>query len=72
MWLFAIAGVIALLGGTTGFSDLYIWGIVSFAFALMSWRGTKEKARDEIRRREQYESDVAATAARLQDRPPEA
>jgi hypothetical protein len=72
MWLFGIAGVIALLGGTTGFSDLYVWGIVSFVFALMSWRGTKEKARDAAKVTQQYEADVAAAAARMQQPPSEA
>jgi hypothetical protein len=66
MWIFGAAGVIALLGGLTGFSDLYLWGVVSFVFALMSWRGTKERARDELRKREQYEADIAAAAGRLQ------
>jgi hypothetical protein len=65
MWLFAIAGAIALLGGTTGFDDLYIWGVVSLVFALMSWRGAKEKAKAETRKREQYEADIAAAASRI-------
>lgn len=69
MWIFAVAGVFALLGGTTGFSDLYIWGGVSFVFALMSWRGSKEKLRQEVKRRDQYEADISAAAVRLQTQP---
>lgn len=72
MWLFGIAAVFCLLGGSTGFTDLYVWAVVSIVFALMSWRGTKEKMRDEETRRQQYEADVAAVAARMHEPQPPA
>lgn len=69
MWVFAIAGVFALLGGSSGFSDLYIWGVVSFIFALMSWRGSIEKEREEAENQARYHADVQAAATRLVPQP---
>jgi hypothetical protein len=45
--LFAVAGVLCIVGGAMGFTDLFVWGVVSFAFALMSFFGVREKARDD-------------------------
>ena len=72
MWIFVAAAVLCLIGATTGFGDLYIWTVVSLVFALMSWRGAKEKAKDEDEKRVRYEADVAAAAAaRAHDPPPQ-
>lgn len=72
MWLFVVAGLFCLIGGATGFSDLFIWAVVSFAFALMAWRGTKEKEKKALEEQERYQADVqaAASAQQLQQRPP--
>lgn len=64
MWLFGVAGFFCLIGGSTGFSDLFFWAVASFVFALMSWRGTKEKERDELEAERRYQADVEAAAAR--------
>lgn len=63
MWLFGIAALLCLIGATSGFTDLYIWAAVSVAFAVMSYFGAREKARDEAEKRRRYEADVAAAAA---------
>lgn len=63
MWLFGVAGVLLLIGGGTGFSDLFIWAVASFVFAVMSWRGIKEQARKDEEQRARYQADVAAAAA---------
>lgn len=43
--VFAIAGLFALLAGTTGFSDMVIWAFVAFTLAGMSFFGNREKQR---------------------------
>ncbi len=68
MWLFVAAGVVCLLGGGSGFSDLFIWAGLSFVFALLSWRGTKEKETKDAEERAKYQADVQAAA--VQQRPP--
>jgi hypothetical protein len=50
------------MGGSSGFSDLYIWGVVSFAFAAMSWRGIAEKRKKDERDRAAYLADLHAVA----------
>lgn len=70
MWIFVAAAVLCLLGAFTGFDDLYIWAVVSLVLALMSWRGAKEKAKDEDAKRVRYEADVAAAAAARPQEPP--
>lgn len=69
MWIFVAAAVACLLGALTGFVDLYVWAVVSLVFALMSWRGAKEKAKDEVAKQSKYEADIEAAAARLQAQP---
>jgi hypothetical protein len=59
-WIFGVAGVFCLLGGSSGFSDLYLWAFVSGAFALMSWRGISEKKSKDERERVAYLADVQA------------
>ena len=61
-WIFGIAGGFCLLGGSTGFGDLYIWGVVSLIFAAMSWRGTAEKVKKDERERASYLADLQAIA----------
>jgi hypothetical protein len=62
MWIFGTATVFALIGGTTGFSDLFIWAGASALFALASWRGIAEKAKKDGMERAAYQADVAAAA----------
>ena len=66
MWVFAAAGVFCLIGGATGFSDLFIWAVASFIFAVMSWRGTKEREKADLEKQQRYQTDVAAAAASVQ------
>ena len=63
MWIFIAAAVSCLIGGATGFSDLFIWAAISLIFALMSWRGTKERENQEAEKRSRYQADVNAAAA---------
>ncbi len=58
MWVFVAAGVFCLIGGATGFSDLFIWAVASFIFAVMSWRGTKEREKAELDKQQRYRADV--------------
>lgn len=44
------------------FSDLWIWMVVALGLAFLSWRGIREKARNDERDRLRYERDVAAAA----------
>lgn len=64
VWLFGIAAVLCLLGAGSGFSDLYIWAAFSALFAFLSWRGTKEKEKEDAEANAGYEADVEAAAAR--------
>ncbi len=44
--VFVVAGLLALLVGTTSeFTDLAIWGVVSFVLAVLSFFGMREKRR---------------------------
>jgi hypothetical protein len=63
MWVFGVAAVFAVIGGTSGFSDLFIWAGASALFALMSWRGIREKANTDERERVAYQADLAAAVA---------
>ena len=62
MWIFGTATVFALIGGTTGFSDLFIWAGASALFTLASWRGIAEKAKKDEQEHAAYRADVAAAA----------
>jgi uncharacterized membrane protein len=65
-WLYGAAGALCLAGAITGFTDLWIWMVVSIAFAAMSWRGIGEKRREDEEQQAQYRADVqAATEAAL-------
>lgn len=69
MWLYGSAALMCLIGATAGFSDLWIWMVVSIGFATMSWRGISEKARAEEDARAAYRVDVQAAAeAALEER----
>jgi hypothetical protein len=70
MWIFIAAALLCLLGGASGFSDLFVWAAASGVFALMSWRGTLEKRREVDEKQRQYEADVAAAAAQARQPPP--
>jgi uncharacterized membrane protein len=47
--VFILAGVLGLaVGGTTGFTDMTVWGVISLVLAVLSffaWRGDKKKKR---------------------------
>lgn len=45
MWVYGVAGLFCLIGATAGFTDLWVWMVVSFVFAVMSWRGIAERER---------------------------
>ncbi len=62
MWLYSIATALALIGGSAGFGDLYIWAGASALFAVGSWRGIAEKERTDEQKRAAYAADVAAAA----------
>lgn len=73
MFLFGFGGVLGLAGGaSTEFSDLTVWGIISFILALFSflgWRGKKKQRAEEAARDEQLQQSLAAQqymAAQLQ------
>jgi len=58
--LFAIAGIFGLLAASTSeFTDLYMWAVVSFALALMSWFGWRGKRKAD---RKQAERDARMDA----------
>ena len=69
VWLFAIAALVAVLGGSSGFSDLYIWSAVSVGFALLSWGGTKEKAKKASDEDSKRLADIAAAVAMVHPQP---
>jgi hypothetical protein len=62
MWIFIAAGVFCVIGGSTGYSDLFIWAGASALFALMSWRGISEKQKKDEQERARYQADVLAAA----------
>ena len=43
MYLFIVAGMLALLAGFSDFSDMKIWAVVSGIFAWMSYSADKKK-----------------------------
>jgi hypothetical protein len=65
MWVFAVAGILCILGGTSGFSDLYFYAGASGLFALLSRRGIAEKQEKDERERAAYQADIAAAAQGL-------
>ncbi len=65
MWLFGISAVFGVIGGASGFSDLFIWAGASALFALASWRGIREKAKKDEQERAAYQADIAAAAAQI-------
>ena len=66
MWLFGVASLFWLGAGAAGFSDAFIWMVASIIFAVMSWRGTKEKASKDEEERARYHADIATAAAAIQ------
>jgi uncharacterized membrane protein len=65
-WVYGAASLCCLSGAAAGFTDLWIWMVVSLAFTAMSWRGIGEKVRQEEEERARYRADVqAATEAAL-------
>lgn len=43
MYLFAVAGILALLAGLADFSDMKIWAVIAGIFAWMSYSANKKK-----------------------------
>ena len=70
MWIFVAAGLVALLGATTGFSDLVLWGIAAFVLAGMSYLGVKEVRKKAHRRDEELRLAYAQGAAAAATAPP--
>lgn len=66
MWIFGVASLFWLGAGAAGFSDAFIWVVASIVFAVMSWRGTKEKARKDEEDRARYQADITTAAAAVQ------
>ena len=63
IWLFGVAAVFCVLGGIGGgFTDLFIYAVVSALFALASWKGIAEKAKRDEQDRARYMADLAAVA----------
>lgn len=69
VWLYGIAAPLLLGAGAAGFTDGFIWAFVSAGFALMSWRGIKERARKQEQDSAVFQANVAAAAAALQSAP---
>jgi hypothetical protein len=69
MWTFGVAAVFCLIGGSAGFSDLFLWTIASLIFSAMSWRGIKEKEKHDMEARERYQADVQAAARATSQNP---
>ncbi len=69
IWLYAIAGLCLLGAGAGGFTDGFIWAGASVVFALMSWRGVKERKNKDERERARYQADLATAAAQMQQQP---
>jgi hypothetical protein len=66
IWAFGVAALLGLVGATAGgFPDLWIWTGVSVIFALMSWRGIKEKEAKLAEDSARYQADLAAAAAEI-------
>jgi hypothetical protein len=66
LWIYVGAALSCLIGAAAGFTDLWIWMVVSAAFALLAWRGIGEKRRQEAEERAAYRADVqTATEAAL-------
>jgi membrane protein implicated in regulation of membrane protease activity len=69
IWIYSIAGLFLLIAGTAGYGDGYIWAVVSVIFALMSWRGVRERRNKDERERARYQADIATAAAAMQQQP---
>ena len=68
--MFGIAALLCAIGGSTGFSDLFIWAIVSLILAVLSWRGIIEKEKKDAEDRARYQADIQAAVAAQQAGPP--
>lgn len=73
MWLYGVAALCLLIAGSAGYGDGYIWAGASVIFALMSWRGIRERRDKEERDRARYQADIAAAvqAQQQQQQPPQ-
>ena len=54
VWLYVNAAPFLVLAGAGGYTDGYIWAGASVVFALMSWRGIRERREKEERDRARY------------------
>jgi len=68
--IFIVAAVFLFLGGTSGFSDLYFYGVASLAFALMAHFGVKEQIKKDEQDRVRYQADLAIAAQAVQNTAP--
>lgn len=70
--LFTLAGIFGILSASTAeFSDLYVWGSISFVLAAMAWfgwRGKKAARREELAERQRQLDRDARLEALLTDR----
>ena len=66
LWLYAVAAFFLVIAGTAGYGDGYVWAVASAIFALMSWRGIRERREKEERDRARYQADLAAAASAMQ------
>ncbi len=69
--IFTLAGLLSLLGGAAGFTDLYGWAVVAFVLAVMSWfghRGKKATRRAELAERQRQLDRDARLEALLAER----
>lgn len=66
LWVFGIASLLWVGAGAAGFTDAYFWMVASIIFAVMSWRGMKEKRKKDQEERTRYQADIAAAATMLQ------
>ena len=69
MWIFSGASILWLIAGAAGFTDGFVWMVASIVFALMSWRGIREKKAKDEGARARYDADVAVAAAARQPVP---
>jgi hypothetical protein len=69
VWIYSVAALCLLIAGTAGYSDGYIWAGASVIFALMSWRGIRERRAKDERDRARYQADIAAAASTMQRQP---
>ncbi len=66
MWIYGAAALMLVGAGVAGYSDAFIWAVASVIFAVMSWRGIKEKSDKDEQERARYQADIATAVAAQQ------